>query len=103
MQLKQQGASGCRVSQNRQERSVDIPARIADNLVTSHTGNLAMKCRICGRSLDQPDDPLSMNCGGDCWGCIGETEADLGNVDSIDQFRKEHVRGLRPAWIDPDK
>jgi hypothetical protein len=24
-------------------------------------------------------------------------------VDSIDQFRKEHVRGLRPAWIDPDK
>jgi hypothetical protein len=24
-------------------------------------------------------------------------------VESINQVRKEHVRGLRPAWIDPDK
>jgi hypothetical protein len=24
-------------------------------------------------------------------------------VESIEQVRKEHVRGLRPAWIDPDK
>jgi hypothetical protein len=29
-------------------------------------------CGICGRPLDQPDDPLSDDCGGDCWGCVGE-------------------------------
>ncbi|TAM53009.1 MAG: hypothetical protein EPN57_11210 [Paraburkholderia sp.] len=62
-----------------------------------------MKCRICGRALDQRDAPLSMNCGGDCWGCIGEIEADLGNAESIKQVREEHVRGLRPGWIDPAK
>jgi len=62
-----------------------------------------MKCQICGRALDQPDAPLSMNCGGDCWGCVGGIEADLGNAESIEQVREEHVRGLRPGWIDPAK
>jgi len=62
-----------------------------------------MKCRICGRGLNQPDDPLSMNCCGDCWGCVGEIEADLGNSESIERVREEHVRGLRPVWIDPAK
>lgn len=62
-----------------------------------------MKCRICRRALDQPDAPLSMNCGEDCWGCVGEIEADLGNAESIEQVREEHVRGLRPGWIDPAK
>ena len=38
-----------------------------------------MKCGICGRQLDQPADPLSVDCGGDCWGCIGEIEADMGD------------------------
>jgi hypothetical protein len=36
------------------------------------TGNA---CIMCGRLLDQPSDPLSSDCGGDCWGCIGEIEA----------------------------
>jgi hypothetical protein len=34
------------------------------------------KCGICGRPLDRPDDPLSLDCGGDCWSCIGEIEGD---------------------------
>lgn len=56
-----------------------------------------MKCQICGRALDQPDEPLSMNCGGDCWGCVGEIEAELGYEESVKQVRDEHVRELRPG------
>jgi hypothetical protein len=62
-----------------------------------------MRCGMCRRPLDQPDDPSSMNCGGDCWGCIGELEAELGNEESIKQVRDEHTRGLRPGWMDPVK
>lgn len=32
------------------------------------------RCTICGRCLDQADDPLSGNCGGDCLACMIETE-----------------------------
>lgn len=32
-------------------------------------------CTLCGRKLDQPDDPASDDCGGDCWACIEEIEA----------------------------
>jgi hypothetical protein len=35
------------------------------------------KCGICGRLLDRPDDPLTRDCGGNCWSCIGEIEGDL--------------------------
>jgi ferredoxin len=60
-----------------------------------------MKCEICGRQLDQHGAPLSIDCGGDCWGCIGEIEADMGNPDSMKKVREEFARGLRPNWIDP--
>lgn len=35
------------------------------------------KCGICGRLLDRLDDPLSRDCEGNCWSCIGEIEGDL--------------------------
>jgi hypothetical protein len=57
-------------------------------------------CGICGRKLDQKDDPLSIDCGGDCWGCIGEIEADMGEESSLTQVRKEFAEGLRPGWVD---
>ena len=60
-----------------------------------------MKCGICGRKFDQLDDPLSIDCGGDCWGCIGEIEADMGDLESLKKVRDEFGRGLRPDWIDP--
>lgn len=60
-----------------------------------------MKCGICGRQLDQFGEPLSIDCGGDCWGCIGEIEADMGDADSLKRVREESARGLRPGWIDP--
>jgi hypothetical protein len=62
-----------------------------------------MNCNICGRKLDNPFDALSIDCGGDCWGCIGEIEADMGDEHSLMQVRKEFQLGLRPHWTEtPD-
>lgn len=58
-----------------------------------------MKCQICNRLLNQSSDPLSLDCGGDCWGCIGEIEANGGWEPSLEQVRKERAIGLRPEWI----
>lgn len=60
-------------------------------------------CQICGRNLDQENDPLSIDCGGDCWGCIGPIEAEAGDVKALEQVRAEFAQGLRPGWIDPVK
>ena len=56
-------------------------------------------CHICNRELEVKGDPLSINCGGDCWGCIGEIEAEQGYEPSIVQLRKEFSDGLRPDWM----
>lgn len=53
-------------------------------------------CSICGRRLNNPHDPRSADCGGDCLQCM----ADAGDPDCIrllaeaiqkhkDSFRKE--------------
>ena len=34
-------------------------------------------CLICKRPIDVPGDPLSLDCGGDCLGCIRELEDDI--------------------------
>jgi hypothetical protein len=60
-----------------------------------------MKCGIFGRKLNQVDDPLSGDCGGDCWGCVGEVEADAGWPESLKAVREEFARGLRLGWTDP--
>jgi len=60
-----------------------------------------MNCLTCGRVLDNPSDPLSVDCAGDCWGCIGELEAHMGYEPSLAQVREEFSRGLRPGWVDP--
>lgn len=60
-----------------------------------------MNCQICGRELNQKNDPLSQGCGGDCWGCVGEIEADLRIETSLEKVRAEFALGLRPDWVDP--
>ncbi len=50
--------------------------------------------------MDQNDDPLSLDCGGDCWGCIGEIEADMGDDYSLTKVKKEFAQGLRRGWVD---
>lgn len=41
-------------------------------------------CNICGRPLDNPDDPTTRDCGGDCLRCM----ADTGDPDCIRQLHK---------------
>ena len=65
-----------------------------------------MRCTICGRPLNVDGDPLSADCGGDCWGCIGEFEARMeGNISEMAEserisseiVRREIEAGLRNA------
>jgi hypothetical protein len=61
-----------------------------------------MNCKLCNRPLDQYHDALSIDCGDNCWGCVGEIEARMGDPQSLDKVRDESARGLRPGWADPD-
>lgn len=86
-------------------------AALRDRLKSAKNGRLGSEimtnsnkpeyCTICRRVLDNPADPLSGNCGGDCWGCIGAIEAKMGCAESLAYVRKEYEAGLRPGWIDP--
>lgn len=60
-------------------------------------------CLICERLLENPEDPLSSNCGGDCWGRVGAIEAEMRCEESLAFVRKEYEAGLRFGWIDPFK
>jgi hypothetical protein len=51
-------------------------------------------CAMCHRLLDFPGDPMSLDCGGDCWGCIGAIEAKGGYQPSIDAVESE----IRDGW-----
>lgn len=46
-------------------------------------------CSLCGRRLSVAGDPLSIDCGGDCWGCMSEIEAEGFGV-SIEVYRRDH-------------
>jgi len=39
---------------------------------------------------------MSTDCGGDCWGCVGEVEAEMGDEESRARVLKEMIQGLRP-------
>ncbi|MES2148526.1 MAG: hypothetical protein V4508_01920 [Pseudomonadota bacterium] len=41
------------------------------------TDQVKKTCNICGRALDNPADPYSVDCGGDCLQCM----ADSGDPD----------------------
>ncbi|MDK9683213.1 hypothetical protein [Pseudoalteromonas shioyasakiensis] len=60
---------------------------------------MGTNCSICCRKLDQENDPLSDDCGGDCWGCIGEIEADMGCEYAIKKLGEEFKAGLRNCWL----
>jgi hypothetical protein len=59
------------------------------------------KCGICGRPLNVEGDELSADAGGDCWGCIGAIEAEMGWEPSLRMVWDEWHRGLRPNWPPP--
>jgi len=59
--------------------------------------NKTPRCKTCNRPLNKQTDPLSAHCGGDCWGCIGMFEAELGLEESVEAVRKEIAAGLRDS------
>jgi len=62
-------------------------------------GPMKNYCGICKRELNVENDPLSGDCGGDCWGCIGEIEADSGYETSLKFVRQEYLDGYRQDWL----
>ena len=52
-------------------------------------------CATCRRVLDVQSDPLSQDCGGDCWGCVGEAEANHGYPPAISKCNAEIDDGFR--------
>lgn len=57
--------------------------------------NSSMNCQIYGRPLGQADDPLSVYCGGDCWGCcMGEIEAEMGDPAQVRAWRVENKASI---------
>lgn len=52
-------------------------------------------CATCGRPLGLADDPLSTDCGGDCWGCVGQIEADGGEDYAFRKVSAEIAAGFR--------
>lgn len=49
-------------------------------------------CRICGRKLDQPNDPTTEDCGGDCLRCMAEVGGDpdcIAAMKRIERRRKK--------------
>ena len=54
-------------------------------------------CQLCGRTLAVVGDPMAADCGGDCWGCVGEIEWNHGTGDaaSVKKVTYEMRYGLR--------
>lgn len=49
------------------------------------------QCNLCHRILDNEEDPLSINCGGDCIACMITIEFDMGhrgtgNIEAVMKF-----------------
>jgi hypothetical protein len=80
-----------------------IGAEMLRVLVTHLKRYQLMKCMICGLELNVESDPLSNDCGGDCWGCVGEVEANLGHDPSLVKVRNEFKMELRSTWIEQVK
>ncbi len=56
------------------------------------------RCTRSKRKLSVESEPLSGDCCGDCWGCIGEIEAEAGFEPSLQVVMEEWKAGLRPNW-----
>lgn len=41
------------------------------------------KCNLCSRILDNPDDPFSYDCGGDCVWCMIPIEFEVGDYNTV--------------------
>ncbi len=64
---------------------------------------MEQRCKICDRRLSVDGDELSAESGGDCWGCVGQIEADMGYEPSLRMVLSEWQKGLRPDWKPPSR
>ena len=48
-----------------------------------------MNCNICKRKLDNPEDPFSIDCGGDCAWCMIPIEYDIGDYTTASLLLEE--------------
>jgi pimeloyl-ACP methyl ester carboxylesterase len=53
-------------------------------------------CGMCGCELNIGSNPLSGDCGGDCWGCISRVEAEMMGV-SLEEYRADPSKFLPPV------
>ena len=95
-----QTANNC-FDRSAEQHAARFPSRFARRGTVKHSVSHHMICKICGRALNVSNDPLSVDCGGDCWGCVGEIEANMGYAPSLEKVRQEFQLGLRPNWIEP--
>ena len=75
----------------------DHDGQVPEQDGTEENGMTKGACQRCGRTLNVAGDPMSRDCGGECWGCIGQIEADGGYAPSVAQVEAERAEGLRPA------
>jgi hypothetical protein len=50
-------------------------------------------CHLCGKPLDDPNDPTSLDCGGDCLACMAEA----GDPDAIKHMEELNGHGRNQA------
>ncbi|QIL78473.1 hypothetical protein G7047_10770 [Diaphorobacter sp. HDW4A] len=70
------------------------------HLLFGEAGRNCSACAVCARALGQHADPMSLDCGGICWGCQGEIGAAAGDPVDLAQVRVEAAQGLRPDWCE---
>lgn len=79
------------------EAKTDVSEEYCDKQQKAATlHDLRMPTRQSGRSAIR-------HTGGDCWGCIGPIEVEMGCAESLDFVRQKYEAGLRPGWVDPFK
>lgn len=45
-------------------------------------------CNICKRQLNNPDDPVSEDCGGDCLHCMATIAEDPDCIEAVDRITR---------------
>lgn len=62
-------------------------------------------CRSCGRLLNQPNDPLSDDCGGDCLQCMEAAGDPDCKTAQTPVFHKDHEQqiGFDPRTAEHEK
>ena len=59
-------------------------------------------CGICARPLNVALDPMSGDCGGDCWGCIGDIETEGGGDPELNLSIPIVAEEIALGWREAD-